>query len=87
MGVPVITLPGGRFSSRMGCSVLKTAGLAEFIARDEDDYIRIAIETAYDTTRLRELRSSLRERLSQSPLCDAATFTHGMETAYRTMLD
>jgi protein O-GlcNAc transferase len=85
MGVPVITLPGNRFSSRMGCSVLRTVGLDEFIAADEDDYIRVATETASDIAKLRELRASLRDRLEHSPLCDPPTFTRGMETLLREM--
>lgn len=85
MGCPVITLPGNRFSSRMGCSVLRTVGLAGFIATDEDDYIRIATETARDMVKLREMRSSLRDRLTRSPLCDPVEFTRGMEALLREM--
>lgn len=86
MGVPVLTLPGGRFSSRMGYSVLKTVGLEEYIAINENDYVRIASETAGNTARLRDLRTSLRDRLSQSPLCDAAAFSRGMDGILRTMV-
>jgi len=42
----VLTLPGGRFCSRMGRSVLQTAGLEECIARDRTDYVRLAAELA-----------------------------------------
>ena len=80
MGVPVVTLPGGRFSSRMGASVLSTVGLDEFIAKDEDDYIRIATSLAAEQNRVRSLRSSLRGRLSNSPLCDARTFARSFES-------
>ena len=85
MGCPVITLPGNRFSSRMGCSVLHTVGLQKFIAADEDDYIRIATETAGDIASLRGTRSSLRARLTRSSLCDPVEFTRGMESLLREM--
>lgn len=80
MGVPVITLPGGRFSSRMGASVLRTVGLDQFIAESEDDYVHRAASLAADTATLQTLRASLRNRMAQSPLCDASQFTQDFES-------
>ncbi len=73
MGVPVVTLPGGRFCSRMGASVLKTVGLDEFVAADEHDYVRLATTLALDTRKLSTLRSSLRGRVRNSPLCNSGS--------------
>jgi protein O-GlcNAc transferase len=84
MGVPVVTLPGGRFSSRMGASVLSTVGLTEFIASDKDDYVRLAASLASDTRKLLDLRSTLRNQVSISPLCDTVEFTRDFES---TLLD
>ncbi|MGH8640468.1 MAG: tetratricopeptide repeat protein, partial [Burkholderiales bacterium] len=44
MGVPVITVPGSRSSSRSAASLLTTAGLADWIASTPEDYVRIAVE-------------------------------------------
>lgn len=86
MGVPVVTLPGGRFCSRMGTSVLKTVGLEEFVAADEDDYVRLATTLALDTQRLTTLRSSLRDQVRDRLLCNSEEFTHDFEQTIRTML-
>ena len=86
MGVPVVTLPGGRFCSRMGASVLKTVGLEELAAADEDDYVRLATTLALDTQRLTTLRSSLRDQVRDRLLCNSEEFTHDFEQTIQTML-
>jgi predicted O-linked N-acetylglucosamine transferase (SPINDLY family) len=85
MGVPVITLTGKMHAGRVGTSILTQVGLTDLIAEGPDDYVRIAVELANDPMRLSELRSTLRQRMVTSPLCDAKAFARSMEDAYRTM--
>lgn len=73
-GVPVVTLPGAIMPSRMAASVLSTAGLGEWIARDADDYVAIATRAVAERARLAQLRATLRERLAASALIDGAQF-------------
>jgi protein O-GlcNAc transferase len=42
-GVPVVTLPHGRALSRQSCSLLARAGLGDLIAKDEEDFVAIAL--------------------------------------------
>jgi len=85
-GLPVVALQGGEtFWTRIGCSVLMQTGLQGMIARDADDYVRIAAELASSPAALEELRSALRRKLEQSPFRDFAGFTRELERAYRTM--
>ena len=86
MGVPVVTLPGGRFSSRMGASVLSTVGLSELIADNEDDYIRISKSLASDTNKLQMLRPSIRNQVAESVLCNAPGFTRQFEATLHNIL-
>jgi len=83
MGCPVVTLAGHRAAARAGVSLLSNAGLPELIARDLDDYIRIATELAGDSRRLMELRSTMRDRLRGSPLMDAAAFARDFAEVLR----
>jgi predicted O-linked N-acetylglucosamine transferase (SPINDLY family) len=85
MGVPVVTVPGSRPSSRSTASVLSTAGLPEWIASSPEDYVRLAVERARDEALVAALRTSLRSRLRQSPLMDEKGFVRDLENAYREM--
>ncbi|MDE1161542.1 MAG: tetratricopeptide repeat protein [Acidobacteriaceae bacterium] len=62
MGVPTLTLAGASPVGRMGTALNLQMGLEEFLAEDEDDYVRRAVEVAGAPQRLQELRPTLRER-------------------------
>ncbi|MBT8002961.1 MAG: hypothetical protein HN578_08590, partial [Rhodospirillales bacterium] len=85
MGVPVVTLQGGNFPSRMSSSILSVVGLDDLVAQSEDEYVKIAIDLATDKNRRLSLRASLRETLSKSPACNGKIFTKGLEKLYREM--
>ncbi len=85
MGVPALTLKGDRFIGHQGETILHNAGLADWIARDEEDYVARAVAFAGDVAALSELRASLREQLLASPVCDAPRFARNFETALRGM--
>jgi len=79
MGVPVVTWPGETFASRHSLSFLSTAGVPQCIARDQDDYVRRAVELAGDVSRLADWRRGLRDQVLASPLCDARRFAAGVQ--------
>jgi len=85
MGLPVVSLAGGRAVSRAGLSQLSNLGLPELVAFSEEDYVAIAARLASDLPRLAELRRTLRGRMETSVLMNAERFTRGIEAAYRGM--
>jgi predicted O-linked N-acetylglucosamine transferase (SPINDLY family) len=84
MGVPVLTAPGERPSSRSAASILTTVGLTDWIAAGADDYVERAVALA-DPEALARLRATLRLRTQASPLMDEAGFTKDLENLYRQM--
>ncbi|HUT33834.1 MAG TPA: tetratricopeptide repeat protein [Planctomycetota bacterium] len=87
-GVPVLTFHGDRWASRTSASILRAAGLDDFVARDRQDYVEraVALVASPDTpARLEDLRLHMRERLRRSAVCDTAGFTAAMERAYVRM--
>jgi protein O-GlcNAc transferase len=85
MGVPTLTLAGDTLVSRQGASLLACAGLGDWIAADEDDYVARALAHAADTAGLARLRSSLRATVLASPLFDAPRFARNLEAALHGM--
>ncbi len=87
MSVPVITLGGGdRFCSRHSSGHLTAIGEGRTIARDADDYVRLAVALADDHDRRIAERGSRRERMAASPVLDSQQFTRDLEEAFRQML-
>ncbi|HMY07821.1 MAG TPA: glycosyltransferase, partial [Accumulibacter sp.] len=85
MGVPVITRRGDRFLSRVGETVAVNAGLADWIADDDQRYVELAVDKAGNLADLAERRASLRQQMLVSPLFDAKRFARHLEAAVRGM--
>jgi predicted O-linked N-acetylglucosamine transferase (SPINDLY family) len=84
-GLPVLTLPGESFASRMAASLLTAAGLPELIARGRADYERWAVELATDAPRLEALKRKLAANRGGCALFDTATFARNLESLYEQM--
>jgi tetratricopeptide (TPR) repeat protein len=85
MGVPVVTLVGDVHRTRVGYSQLKSLGLNRLVAKNKDEYLRIALRLAADTEDMRHLRTGMRARMKQSPLMDAPRFVRHFEEAMERM--
>jgi protein O-GlcNAc transferase len=72
--------------SRVGVSLLHHAGLAEFVAQTDEQFVAVAARLARDTARLRELRGTLRSRLATSQLMNGADFARRFAQACELML-
>lgn len=83
MGVPVVCLPGESFAGRTSLTYLANLGLDELLATDEADYVHKSIELASDEQRLAEYRSTLRQHLSDSTICDGSGFARALESQLR----
>ena len=83
MGVPVVTLTGDRHAARVGMSLLTHAGYPELVTHTADDYVALAVSLARDLPRLAALRSTLRERMRNSPLNDGPGFARIFGDALR----
>jgi predicted O-linked N-acetylglucosamine transferase (SPINDLY family) len=85
MGVPVVVKAGDNFVSRMGASFMHAAGLPEWVAKSDADYVRIAATMAKDRKALLTLKQGLRERLEALPAWDVDQYTRDFEKALRKM--
>jgi protein O-GlcNAc transferase len=74
MGVPVLTLKGDRFLSRLGESIAKNASQFDWIAKDKEGYVGKAVALAADWEGLARIRLALRSQVANSPLFEAERF-------------
>ena len=81
MGVPQISMRGQMLVSRIGDSYLTKLGLTDLVARSEAEYVEKAVSWANRIDELSAIRSSLRQKLSHSPMTNPKAFTEGYEAA------
>lgn len=55
------------------------------VSKNEDEYVKVALQLASDISALSNLRTRLRGLMLKSPLCDGSKFIRGLETTYRNM--
>ena len=85
MGVPMVSLLGGNFVSRMGASFLHSLGRPEWLADSDGAYVRIARELAGRVDELRASRGLFREQMAQSSLCDSHRYVRDFEQLFDRM--
>jgi predicted O-linked N-acetylglucosamine transferase (SPINDLY family) len=84
-GVPVLTLIGRSFASRVAASLLQAVQLPELIAGNAEQYEAMAIELAMSPAKLGELKSRLQKTRVTSPLFDGGLFARNLEAAFEAM--
>jgi predicted O-linked N-acetylglucosamine transferase (SPINDLY family) len=86
-GLPVLTVKGTNFASRVSESLLAAIGLSELVADSVDEYVNLACELAGDNNRLRSLRQTLIHNRFSASLFDTGRFTRHLENAYEMMAE
>ena len=84
-GLPVLTLRGNSYASRVAAGFLANLGLQELIATSFQDYEDKAIKLATDAGALSDLRRRLAQARGNSPLFDTQGLARAIEAAYRHM--
>jgi protein O-GlcNAc transferase len=84
-GVPVITIQGKVFQSRMASSILNAIGLKDMVTSSLKEYEELAVKLATNKEKLKEVKSRLEKNKHSKPLYNTELFTSNLEKAYREM--
>ena len=84
-GLPVLTMPGDRFVSRIGASLCTAAGIPEAVCADAQSYEERAVDWATRPEVLADVRSRLAQAHDSAPLFDLPGFARQLEAAYRAI--
>tara|TARA_Y100001935_G_scaffold5563_2_gene4269 strand:+ start:1443 stop:3416 length:1974 start_codon:yes stop_codon:yes gene_type:complete len=86
-GLPLLTIEGNSFQSRVASSLLRTSGLEELVTKNEKEYIEKAVYIAKNKDYLDNLKNKLINSRNTNPLFDNQTFIKDMEKAYSIVLE
>ena len=82
VGLPVLTLCGETFASRVGASQLNAVGLNELITLTDKEFEDLAIELANNPKKLQQIKNKLNNNKISKPLFNTKLFTKNIEKAY-----
>lgn len=86
VGVPVLTLQGSSFSSRMASSILHSIGVPELIAKTIAEYEEMAIRLASDTRLIQNLKGKISNNRNTKPLFNTNIFINNLENCFLSLI-
>ena len=87
MGVPVVTVSGRGFASRVCGSLAHAAGLGELVCESLEDYVTRAVELGRNEVALRTYKDRLIVNRDTCTLFDTPSLVRKLETLYAQMWD
>ena len=85
-GVPILTLKGESFPSRVASSILKNIGLENLISSNLKDYEKKAISLRKNVRELDNLKNYLKHESNLIKLFDSKAFTKDIEKIYKNIV-
>ena len=85
--VPVLTLQGRHFASRMSSSIISAVGLQDLVTVSLRGYEEKAVFLASDRDRLNQIKDKLHENKKIMPLFDTGMFVRDIETRYKLIFE
>ena len=81
-GLPLVTLMGESFASRVAASLLNAIELPELVTTSQGEYESLAIELALNPKKLASIKLKLANNRLTTPLFDTHLFAKNLESAY-----
>jgi len=85
MGIPVLTLEGRGFASRVCGSLVSAAGMPDMICPDSASYVARAVELGKDRQALAALKKRMRDNRDTCVLFDTTLLARSMEKLFEEM--
>ncbi|MBF0612059.1 MAG: glycosyl transferase [Magnetococcales bacterium] len=85
MGIPMVTLAGKSFASRVSSSLVTAAGIPELACKSSEEYIALAVELGRNKEKRQEIRNRLRANRDTCTLFDTPNLVRHLEQLYVDM--
>jgi len=86
-GLPVLTVYGSSFITRVAASLLRAINLPELVTGTAAEYFQLALSLAQSPAQLDSLKARLQANRISSPLFDTSAYTADLERVYTAMQD
>ena len=86
-GVPVLTIIGDSFPSRVAASILNTSNLNELIKNSLKEYEEMAVKIPNDPEYLKELKNKISKFKRKNPLFNSELFAKNLEKSFDLVVD
>ena len=83
MGIPVLTLKGKSFASRVGTSLLTSMNLPELITNNLREYEEMALKISNNFDLLNQLKNNILKNKMYSNVFKPEIYTNNIEKAYK----
>ncbi len=86
-GLPIVTMRGPNFASRVVPSLLDNLSMPDLIADDEEEYIRIILKLFKNRDLLKKLKDKLRREKEENNIFNSEFFVRELEKLYLSIKD
>ena len=81
-GLPIVTMRGPNFASRVVPSLLDNLSMSDLIANDDEEYIRIILKLFENRELLKKLKDKLRIEKEENKIFNSEFFVRELEKLY-----
>ena len=86
MGLPLITMKGNSFASRVAASILSSINMSGLITDNINDYENLAIELGNNKYKLNEIKKNMIRNVKKSNFFNSEIFTKDLESIYKDLI-
>ena len=86
VGLPIITLKGKSFASRVASSILQQFNLKELIFENKDDYKNKAIDLCNNPKEMNRIKNKLKNELKKTTFFNSDLLTKNLENIYTNLI-
>ena len=86
MGVPIITIMGNSFASRVATSILKNVGLEKLVTKNIEEYTNTAIDFGLNKNKILDIKNYLSDPSNTEILYNSKKFTKDLENIFQNLI-
>lgn len=86
-GLPILTIMGDSFHSRVSASLLKSIGLEELITTNFDEYENLAVSLCNDSKKLSFIKNKLKKNIIEKSLFNTKLYASKLEIGFKKVYE